>query len=610
MKKIISYYILIGLFSPLWLFSQELKNGSFEEKDFLATDNRPNRRAQIAKCADWKEDESFNGNFHTPDWLKSCEDHIFVEETVNGVGSAIAAQSGCGYAGMTKAELIQQQVGEFEPETKYTLSFFIRLIEGSGNFVNDGSVGTTTSLSTSTVFTWTNPTPVLNVMISNKKIKYENNVPGCDFNSADKVSDSSRDIFELSTEPINLSLANFPSGSWHKIEFDFQVPPNQFIYDYIAFEIDQCNGYLLIDNIVLEEIPCETCTTCSPYDGCIEYEDNGSYHTGFHYSDATLDAQPWTIFNGLSNVEEMILTIGTIDGTIIRQIVINQPGDTFEWDGRTESGSEAAAGAYFYTLVLTNDCQSRSISGQFNKFGTAPSINFEEYDECYVLPDDATPACCQECLILTSEGIGCSGDIVFSGTEEFVATDKIEIGDNVQFAFGSNITFKAQEINISSNCDILAGGSITVDCISGVEGCTNFAPNNPSNALIQEIDGNIVLKNEEEEPENTPISEDKEEEILLKEIDIVEEEGTNTSNENIVIYPNPNTGKFNLLLPLLEDNSAYNISIFSQSGIEIERHQLNGGSNTALDLTRYPAGLYFLKIKSKKLTSVKKIILH
>ena len=75
--------------------------------------------------------------------------------------------------------------------------------------------------------------------------------------------------------------------------------------------------------------------------------------------------------------------------------------------------------------------------------------------------------------------------------------------------------------------------------------------------------------------------------------------GQADENAGITVYPNPTTGKFTVALPeTIDGNSTVSLSdvtgklLFSTSAALVEKSE-------DLDITNYPAGLYFINIQNK-----------
>lgn len=86
---------------------------------------------------------------------------------------------------------------------------------------------------------------------------------------------------------------------------------------------------------------------------------------------------------------------------------------------------------------------------------------------------------------------------------------------------------------------------------------------------------------------------------------------TTVSNEffmedEIVIFPNPNNGKFNILL---ENNNNVRIEVYNINGQQIMVDNIN--ISMSIDITNFPSGIYFVKIIiDNKKVIIKKVSYH
>jgi flagellar hook assembly protein FlgD len=78
----------------------------------------------------------------------------------------------------------------------------------------------------------------------------------------------------------------------------------------------------------------------------------------------------------------------------------------------------------------------------------------------------------------------------------------------------------------------------------------------------------------------------------------------NNGQRRVKIFPNPSNGIFQVENP---DNEELHITVFSMSGIEIERKLLPPTTSNQLDLTGYSKGNYLLRITGERETSMVKV---
>lgn len=85
----------------------------------------------------------------------------------------------------------------------------------------------------------------------------------------------------------------------------------------------------------------------------------------------------------------------------------------------------------------------------------------------------------------------------------------------------------------------------------------------------------------------------------------IEEEVVETSDE-IVIFPNPSDGNFNIGLNNFD--SPYSLEIFSFTGQKVFEKQ--NASDSVISVSYLPSGIYIVKIEKDSKTTIKKIIIN
>ena len=75
------------------------------------------------------------------------------------------------------------------------------------------------------------------------------------------------------------------------------------------------------------------------------------------------------------------------------------------------------------------------------------------------------------------------------------------------------------------------------------------------------------------------------------------------------IYPNPNTGVFQLNIQA-DIPSTYEVKIINLIGKTIVQQKVKTNFETRFDLSSYPKGVYFMKIKSGKKQIIKRVVVQ
>jgi hypothetical protein len=89
--------------------------------------------------------------------------------------------------------------------------------------------------------------------------------------------------------------------------------------------------------------------------------------------------------------------------------------------------------------------------------------------------------------------------------------------------------------------------------------------------------------------------------------------GISESNKNNVhykIYPNPNTGKFKIEIPP-ESTNKINVEIYSLLGEKIfEKSDLNQPGSNEIDISEFPKGIYFVKVRDGEKSYSQKVVME
>ncbi|HOJ24077.1 MAG TPA: T9SS type A sorting domain-containing protein [Bacteroidales bacterium] len=194
----------------------------------------------------------------------------------------------------------------------------------------------------------------------------------------------------------------------------------------------------------------------------------------------------------------------------------------------------------------------------FHKFAAIESINIEGNISTYNLP------------------ICSSSDIPFTAEQ------------------GSDVIIKAKEINIYPETDFKAGSNVTLIATNDINCYDNIIPgdflfckiNNNQKSNIQYSFSDINYLNSLQYKDNKNI---------------------NYVKENIVIYPNPTSGNFNI--EFINQNEKYStINIYDLTGKIIYKKTNISQDIINIDISKYNNGIYFIKIINQNNTYFKKLI--
>ncbi|WP_452598853.1 M4 family metallopeptidase [Pontimicrobium sp. MEBiC01747] len=177
-------------------------------------------------------------------------------------------------------------------------------------------------------------------------------------------------------------------------------------------------------------------------------------------------------------------------------------------------------------------------------------------------------------------GVCCPSDLTITANVSSASTDNQEAVNSITasntIASGANAVYHAgNEVLLTSDFDALNGSQFRAH----IEGCT----------------GNFVLKQGASEEE----TETKEELVL----------NDDTIN-SLKVYPNPTKGIINIKLKSsLLDNATINVYSFNGAQVYTNTIQRKNVSNHELDLSKFQAGIYIIKVTdSKGTTHINKVI--
>jgi hypothetical protein len=83
----------------------------------------------------------------------------------------------------------------------------------------------------------------------------------------------------------------------------------------------------------------------------------------------------------------------------------------------------------------------------------------------------------------------------------------------------------------------------------------------------------------------------------------------NNINASISLYPNPTNGKVQLTISSAVANENYSVKVYNMQGREVYSADYSGNVNAAIDMENVSAGVYFVHINSKNVSSVEKLLI-
>jgi hypothetical protein len=136
--------LLLFLLLPSFIMAQTenlIRNPGFEYKTNDASSTVPNYISQFEYVDYWKQDMSSSGYNHSPDFFSTTTQFLQIDYSTS---AQVLPHSGNYYAGMSQAELIQQEfseVAELIEGKKYTISFYIQPMKNGNPNANWSHVG-------------------------------------------------------------------------------------------------------------------------------------------------------------------------------------------------------------------------------------------------------------------------------------------------------------------------------------------------------------------------------------------------------------------------------------------------------------------------------------
>ncbi len=510
---------------------------------------------------------------------------------------AITGNTGTTYAGMTGAEIIQQKLSQPLQPGRYRIKLFVRSAASSPGLVNSHL---TPGCS---FFFLRDISPTINIFVHDSKIEYDPSAKGP---TTGMVSDMKKNNLQ---PVVSISTPTEAQTMWKEISAEFFIEQNgkQWIgIEGLFNPFSNASPYTLIDDIVLEKIPCNSCTDlCNPESGCIS--------AGIAYTDAcNLEVVK------LGNASSLDISITSVNGaTQYRNIHIEHPPCRVRFDGRNQAGIDLAAGLYRMTAKVKNGCDIIILVKDFLKTGAWVGVN----SDCQLNPIDYNNlsttskinpllVCCPENLNIgqntqitdistTPNGlIQCLGIGDYLGQQSFYNLPALNLKAKKEIVLEAgisnmrNITFTAPKIIIKgSNLQpqIIYPNSKFINGVNCPFGFQSEDENSNEYFLATSTNNNIVLKNK--------ISESNLEDFV------------DNSRVMINISPNPNHGEFTINLSSIEDLSKFTVEISDFLGKKIVHNENITTIKHSIDLSKYPNGLYMIRInKNNTLFWISKVL--
>ena len=545
-----------------------IANGGFELRENGASSSIPNDVGQANEIEGWQSQiftrpgnsvtsglwENDGKKVHSPDWWNTEEGNYWIDGLkfpyrTSGLIDWIVHYPHTGYSfvGMGYGELIQQDLyggGPFvtgsgqhlTPGNTYYLSFFMQLFPKAqyiphiqSNYQN----------------------AQVKAFIAANRIEYvtnDNSTANFESTAWQEKKDGVFQNIDLIGSK-DLSLTEFPFGSWHQVSFEF-VAPNDYIgndMDWIAIELGFGGGigtYIGIDDVTLME--CPPTESCSPTYGQIWPAFGGS-----HYSDA-----PWRI-TGITNAERLDLEIYPALGGDIAELSISCSAgfpDGWEWNGKSNAQAEFGAGLYVYKLTAVNQCGTSRHTGFFSKVNASNN------------PTDVTDLF-----------YGCDGT-TYVPLKQCCEYEPIMYVDDHYWVDQEFTIHASSELIVASNAPVTVGSGSSVIMRAGerIELNPGFSSDNAEFFLAE-----IVPCGSNSNPAQRLANPEEEENI---------ESRPEPTASNFNIYPNPNSGTFTI-----SGTDMQQITIMDATGKLVR--QMAGPFGTAVEVSSLGAGLYVVRVQ-------------
>jgi len=410
----------------------------------------------------------------TPDWYRNNSSPFIVKAyeyfDLNNysLNQPIFPLSDEHYAGMLAGELIQQNVA-ISPGI-YNLKFTFRISENNIFAVTDDPLD---PIDAQTIFPWSGDSK-LEFYVSDTPLDY---IEAFACPDEEILKDNALKVY---TEIVNLT--KYPSGIWHTLDVNVTIPFTETM-NWFGFHFDQCDGYMLVDNVSLELLEpftyTDDCNTCLATDGTISPTITNK-HT---WDQQNSIFEPFSV-SSIYNISEFRMEIFTITSQLVKDIQFGNPPNIVAWNGKNLIGNEAPDGNYQYRITLSNNCETnKQFTGVFPKV-TFPSTGNIPGQMDYIPIEnkiDILDQCCHSCIIIDGNSllidplkvpIGSGANIIYflkDGVFDITAYDKIQIGPNIGIDPTTELNLRAGAIIKYIDPNIIGSGVMQT---AEIETCT------------------------------------------------------------------------------------------------------------------------------------------
>lgn len=550
MKKIF-YIIFIVFFSQQTLKCQQniVVNGGFEEKDDLASNNKPNGSNEIRKCKGWDSKGSSLSDLFYADWYS----------TKTGYFSAKCSNRGCPF-----------YFDDFA--TANDLSTY-----NGGNNQHFAGFSNSSQL-------WNN---LSEKTIKNSYVKISCWISPRGFKETTFGVALRKPVILGQDKLLDIGFMTFDSDissghtplhqacEWYYFESDW-IKTDDEEYPQLLFRhscglegecLAQCwdedASYLYIDDVQLLTMECPP-INCDQNWGDFNVSINESHNSSLPF-----------LITGLSNVSFMKLHIYVNAAQDLGTIQITNPPNKIAWNGKDNFGNELANATYGYKLELENECKSDIRSGIFSKTETSGSSPFYNYTSV----SRSVKECCMDDLTIQNQIIISDHTI---GNIKYSAIKAITAGPNVQIIANNN-NEEPNNVLFEAGAEIILLPGFTTEV--GAEFVAQIISCNPIP---------LMLKN----------SVNQDFSLMDYKPSINEESNESVSEEGLILttYPNPvsDNVSFNFSISELGSTTIMLMNLQGKEMIRLmENEQLSAGTyEITYNVEDYQSGIYYYIIQA------------